>query len=125
MNPLIQGKSGTTPVMSRNAFSTNQGTNEDDSQSDPHPEAGVFGNQTMRNFGQKDRRDNCSFAFWQITNFQVILVTLAGCNSKFSKTLHQLKKWRIRNNIDEKNLTLNDFKASLRLRQHQARIRQR
>ena len=58
MNPLIQGKSGTTPVMSRNAFSTNQGTNEDDSQSDPHLEAGIFGNQTMRNFGQKCRRDN-------------------------------------------------------------------
>ena len=57
MNPLIQGKSRTTPVMSRNAFSANQGTNEDDSQSDPHPEAGIFGNQTMRNFGQKDRRD--------------------------------------------------------------------
>ena len=57
MNPLIQGKSGTTPVMSRNAFSTNQGTNEDDSQSDPHPEAGIFGNQTMWNSGQKDRRD--------------------------------------------------------------------
>ena len=57
MNPLIQGKSGTTPVMSRNAFSTNQGTNEDDSQSDPHPEAAIFGNQTLQNFGQKDRRD--------------------------------------------------------------------
>ena len=57
MNPLIQGKSGTTPVMSRNAFSTNQGTNEDDSQSDPHPEASIFGNQTMRKSGRKDRRD--------------------------------------------------------------------
>ena len=57
MNPLIQGKSGATPVMSRNAFSTNQGTNEDDSQSDPHPEAGIFGNQTMRKSGQKYRRD--------------------------------------------------------------------
>ena len=57
MNPLIQGKSGTTPVMSRNAFSRNQGTNEDDSQSDPHPEAGIFGNQTMRNSGRQDRRD--------------------------------------------------------------------
>ena len=57
MNPLIQGQSGTTPVMSRNAFSTNQGTNEDDSQSDPHPEAGIFGNQTTRISGQKDRRD--------------------------------------------------------------------
>ena len=57
MNPLIQGKSRTTPVMSRNAFSTNQGTNEDNSQSDPHPEAGVFGKQTMRNSGKKDSHD--------------------------------------------------------------------
>ena len=57
MSPLIQGKSETTPVMSGNAFSTNQGTNEDDSQSDPHPEAGVFRNQTMRNSCQKNRRD--------------------------------------------------------------------
>ena len=40
MNPLLQGHSGTTPETSRNAFSINQGTNEDDSQSDPHPEAG-------------------------------------------------------------------------------------
>ena len=38
MNPLIQGYSGTTPETSRKAFSTNQGTNEDESQSDPHPE---------------------------------------------------------------------------------------
>ena len=58
MNPLIQGKSGTTPVMCRNALSTNQGTNEDDSQSDPHPEAGIFGKQTMRKSGQKDCRDS-------------------------------------------------------------------
>ena len=57
MNPLIQVKSGTTPVMSRNAFSTNQGTNEDYSQSDPHLDAGIFGHQTMRKSGQKDRRD--------------------------------------------------------------------
>ena len=57
MNPLIQGNSGTTPEMSRNAFSTNQGTNVDDSQSDPHPEAGIFGNQTVRNSGQEDGRD--------------------------------------------------------------------
>ena len=57
LNPLLQGYSGTTPEMSRNAFSTNQGTNEDDPQSDPHPEAGIFGNQTMRNCGQEDQRD--------------------------------------------------------------------
>ena len=32
MNPLIQGHSGTAPDTSRNAFSTSQGTNEDNSQ---------------------------------------------------------------------------------------------
>ena len=57
MNPLIQGHSETTPEMSRNAFSTNQGTNEDDSQSDPHPEAGILGNQMMQNSGQEDQHD--------------------------------------------------------------------
>ena len=57
MNPLIQGHSGTTPEMSRNAFSTNQGTNEDDAQSDPHPEAGISGNQMMQNSGHEDQHD--------------------------------------------------------------------
>ena len=61
MNLLIQRHSGTTREMSRNAFSRNQGTNEDNSQSDPHPEAGIFGNQTMRNSGQEDRRDSYHF----------------------------------------------------------------
>ena len=42
MNPLLQGHSGTTPETSRNVFSINQGTNEDDSQSNPHPEAGLL-----------------------------------------------------------------------------------
>ena len=42
MNPLLQGHSGTTPEASRNVFSVNQGTNENDSQSDPHPEAGLL-----------------------------------------------------------------------------------
>ena len=39
-NSLLQGYSGATPETSRNVFSINQGTNEDDSQSDPHPEVG-------------------------------------------------------------------------------------
>ena len=53
MNPLLQGHSGTTPETSRNVFSVNQGTNEDDSQFDPHPEAGTFDSQAMRNAGQE------------------------------------------------------------------------
>ena len=43
--------------MSRNAFSTNLGTNEDDSQSDPHPAAGLFYSQITQNSGQEDGRD--------------------------------------------------------------------
>ena len=39
-NPLLQGHSGTTPETSQNVLSRNQGKNEDDSQSNPHPEAG-------------------------------------------------------------------------------------
>ena len=42
MNPLLQGHSGNAPETSRSVFTINQGTNEDDSQSDPHPEAGLF-----------------------------------------------------------------------------------
>ena len=57
MNPLIQGQSGTAPETSQNAFSTNEGTNEDDSQSDPHPEAGIFHNQTTQNNGPEDGHD--------------------------------------------------------------------
>ena len=51
MNPLLLGHSGTTPETSRNVFSINQGTNEDDSQSDPHPEAGLLTS------GREDRHD--------------------------------------------------------------------
>ena len=51
MNPLLQGHSGTTPETSRNVFSIDQGTNEDDSQSNPHPEAGLLTS------GRKDRHD--------------------------------------------------------------------
>ena len=51
VNPLIQSHSETAPKTSRNAFGTNQGTNEDNSQSDPHPEAGIFRSQTTQNSG--------------------------------------------------------------------------
>ena len=51
MNRLNQGCSGTTPETSRNAYGTNQGTNEDESQSDLHPETGIFLSQTTQNSG--------------------------------------------------------------------------
>ena len=51
MNPLLQSHSGTTPEASRNALSTSQGKNEDDSQNDPHRQAGLFHSQITQNSG--------------------------------------------------------------------------
>ena len=47
----------TVPGTFRNTNVENQGTNEDDSQSDPHPEAVIFRGQTTQNLGSKDCRD--------------------------------------------------------------------
>ena len=51
MNPLLPGGSGTTPEPTRNASGINQGTNEDDSQNDLHPEASLFHGQREQNSG--------------------------------------------------------------------------
>ena len=64
MNPLNQGHSGTAPETSWNAFSTKQGTNEDDSQSNPHPEACFFNNQMTQNFGAEHSHDISRQFFW-------------------------------------------------------------
>ena len=62
LNQQITTHSGTVPGTFRNTNVENQGTNEDDSQSDHHPEAGIFRGQTTQNIGPKDCRD---------TNFSV------------------------------------------------------
>ena len=53
LNQQIRTHSGTVPETFRNTNVDNQGTNEDDSQSDPHPEAGLFRSQTTQKSGQK------------------------------------------------------------------------
>ena len=58
MNPLLPGYSGATPEPSRSALRNNQGTNEDDSQSDPHPEAVLFHGQSTQNVGPEGERDS-------------------------------------------------------------------
>ena len=58
MNPLLPGCSGTTPEPSRIALNTSQGTNEDDSQNDLHPEAGLFHGQMTQNSGPEDGHYN-------------------------------------------------------------------
>ena len=50
LNPQIRTHSGTVPGTNVE----NQGTNEDDSQSDPHPEAGIFRSQTTQTAGPED-----------------------------------------------------------------------
>ena len=68
MNPLLQGHSGTTPQPSRNALSISQGTNEDDSQNDPHPETGLFHDQMTQFSGSEDGHDMVTGATEQIGN---------------------------------------------------------
>ena len=57
-NQQIQTHSETVPGTFRNTNEENQGTNEDDSQRDPHPEAGSFRGKTTQNYGPKDCCDN-------------------------------------------------------------------
>ena len=66
-NPLIQGHSGIAPETSWNMFSINQGTKEDDSQSNLHPEAGLFNNQTTQNSDQEDRHDMVTGVHEEVT----------------------------------------------------------
>ena len=60
MNPLLQGHSGTTPETSRNVFSINQETNDDDSQSNPHLEAGLLtsGREDHHNMATEIQRES-------------------------------------------------------------------
>ena len=51
LNQRLRTHSGTVPETFRNTNVDNQGTNEDDSQSDPHPEAGLFRSQTTQGSG--------------------------------------------------------------------------
>ena len=57
MNPLLPGHSGSTPEPTRNTTHNNQGTNEDGSQNDPHPEAGLFHGQTTRTVSLEQDHD--------------------------------------------------------------------
>ena len=57
MNPLLPGHSGTTQEPTRNTTRNYQGANEDGSQNDPHPEAGLFHGQTTQNVSLEERHD--------------------------------------------------------------------
>ena len=61
LNPLIQDHCGTAPETSQNIRRTHRGTKEDDSQSDPQPDASVSQSQTTGNSGPNDTYNN---SFW-------------------------------------------------------------
>ena len=76
-NPQIRTHSETVPGTFRNTNVENQGTNEDDSQSDPHPEAGIFRSQTTQNSGPEVDLDSSIFIryrFLPSTNSLAFLV---------------------------------------------------
>ena len=83
----IQTHSRTVPGTFRNTNVENQGTNEDDSKSDPHPEAGSFRGQTTQNSGPKDCRDWYSLWFVFRSVHEEIKIT---CNFLVSKTVLNL-----------------------------------
>ena len=60
LNPQIQTHSETVPGTIQNTNVENQGAKEDDSQSDPHPEAGLFRSQTTQNSGPEVGHDRDS-----------------------------------------------------------------
>ena len=73
-NPLIQGQSGPVPETSRNIFSISQGTNEDDSQSNPYIEAGVFNNPMTQNSGPEDGHDMVLGVHEEVTHCTLVLL---------------------------------------------------
>ena len=60
LNLQIRTHSGTVPGTFRNTNVENQGTKEDDSRSDLHPEAGLFRSQNTQNSGPEVARDSCT-----------------------------------------------------------------
>ena len=95
MNPLLPGYSGATLEPTRNALSNNQGTNEDDSQNDPHPEAGLFHGQTTRNTGPEEGHDkhpllhDCSSQLLYASSCWIQHELFLSTNTKFGRNPSQ------------------------------------
>ena len=73
-NQQIRTHSETVPGTFRNTNVENQGTNEDDSQSDPHPETVIFRGQTTQNFGPVESRDMVTWVQGEI-RYHPLMVT--------------------------------------------------
>ena len=74
LNPQIRTHSGTVPGTFRNTNVENQRTNEGDSQSDLHPEAGLFRSQTTQNSGPEVGPDT-----WTVQKIQTTKTNVQIC----------------------------------------------
>ena len=90
MNPLLPGRSGTTPEPTRNASHNNQGTNEDGSQNDPHPEAGPSYGQTSRNVSLEEDHDTFYTSLVLVISENFYFYTLFK-TMNFQKNLRNVK----------------------------------
>ena len=89
LNPQITTHSETVPGTFRNTNVENQGTNEDDSQSDPHPEASIFCGQTTQN---SDLNECCDIHYfspiYKKHGRQIIRSNCAFFNRMFANCLY-------------------------------------
>ena len=77
-NQQINTHFETVPGTFGNTNVENQGTNEDDYQSDPHPEAGIFRGQSTQNSGPKDCRDMVTGATGEIRHCRDMVTGATG-----------------------------------------------
>ena len=87
-NQQIRTHSKTVPGTFRNTNVENQRTNEEDSQSDSHPEAGIFRGQNTQNSGPKGCRDMVTGVTGEIRHCRDMVTRVQGeipyCSSRIS-----------------------------------------
>ena len=93
-NQQIQTHSKTVPGTFRNTNVENQGTNEDDSQSDPHPEAGIFCGQTTQKSGPKDCRDMVTGVTEQTRNGHYMVTGATECPDMVTRATGEIRQCR-------------------------------
>ena len=97
-NQQIHTHSETVPGTFRNTNVENQGTNENDTQSDPHPEAGIFLGQTTQNLGPKDCRDMVTGATGEIRHCRDMVTGAAGeirhCRDMVTEATGEIRHFR-------------------------------
>ena len=83
LNPQVRTHFGTVPGTFRKTNVENQGTNEDESQSDPHPEADIFRSQTTHNSDPEVGHD-------LVTGFQK---EIGFCPHMVTETQEEITYW--------------------------------